>query len=388
MTTVHNATLSPLRGWLLHEVCPFWFERLLDPAGGFYEALDENSQAVESIERTVLNQARLTYTASHAWLLARDERMLRAANHGFAVLKKACAPAGPAGGWPRKFCTDGTVVDATRDAYDHAFVIFGLAWYYRATGNLEALEMAGQAYAFMQARLADKLHGGFFEEYPQTDKLPRRQNPHMHLLEAVLAVHAATGDAQWLAEAKRLTTLFEAHFFDAEGGSLAEYFQADWTAENGSAGALREPGHQFEWVWLLGEYARQSGDGRYAPLAGRLYAFGAQFGIDRQGELDGVVMDGVNPKGDIVAATKLLWPQTEYIKACVSKFETTGEAHYLATAQTHVGLLRQHFFRADGMNWCNQLSRRGEMLPGVTPSRVLYHLFLALAEVIRVEEPA
>lgn len=126
MTTLNDITRSPLRDWLLHEVCPFWFERLLDPSGGFYEALDEASQAVVSPERTILNQARLTYTASHAWLLGRDQRMLHAANHGFAILKKACAAGGGAAGWPRKFCTDGTVVDAARDAYDQAFVIFGL----------------------------------------------------------------------------------------------------------------------------------------------------------------------------------------------------------------------------------------------------------------------
>lgn len=248
--------------------------------------------------------------------------------------------------------------------------------------------MAGQAHAFMHARLADELHGGFFEEHPQTGKLPRRQNPHMHLLEAMLALHAATGDARWMAEATRLTVLFEKHFFDAASGSLAEYFQMHWAPEDSAAGALREPGHQFEWVWLLGEYAKQSGDKRYAPMARRLYAFGAQFGIDRNDGLGGAVMDGVNPRGDIVAGTKLLWPQTEYIKACVATFEATGEARYLSDARAHVALIRQHFFRADGLNWCNQLSRTGDMLVAVTPSRVLYHLFLALAELLRVESAA
>ena len=379
---------SSLRNWLLNEVCPFWFDRLLDPAGGFYEGLDAASQAVRSTERTILNQARLTYVASHAWLMGKDPRMLRAAEHGFAFVKNACALDGQQGGWPRKLCVDGTVVDGACDAYDHAFIIFAMAWHYRATGNSQAVTLADQAYGFMQTKLADALHGGFFEEYPLIKKLPRRQNPHMHLLEAVLAMHAATGDGKWMSRAQQLVMLCEKHFFDSGSGSLAEYFKADWSAEEGEAGALREPGHQFEWVWLLGEYAKQSGDGRMTALAGHLFTFGEKFGVDRHDALGGAVMDGLNPQGSVVASTKLFWPQTEYIKACVAKFEMSGEQKYLSAGIAHVALLRRHFFRADGANWCNQLSRNGEMMVDVTPSRVLYHLFLGIAEIMRVHEHA
>ena len=53
---------------------------------------------------------------------------------------------------------------------------------------------------------------------------------------------------------------------------------------------------------------------------------------------------------------------------------------------THLGRLRAHYFRPDGANWCNQLARSGEPLADVTPARVLYHLFLAVAEVVRLKE--
>ena len=40
--------------------------------------------------------------------------------------------------------------------------------------------------------------------------------------------------------------------------------------------------------------------------------------------------------------------------------------------------------RPDGANWHNQLAREGTPMTPVTPARVLYHLFLAVAEVERV----
>ena len=32
--------LTTLRPWLLDHVCPFWLQRVTDPAGGFFEELD------------------------------------------------------------------------------------------------------------------------------------------------------------------------------------------------------------------------------------------------------------------------------------------------------------------------------------------------------------
>ena len=62
----------------------------------------------------------------------------------------------------------------------------------------------------MQRRLADAQQGGFFEEFAPGRagaKLPRRQNPHMHLLEAVLALHAATVEKNWLRRATARPTM-------------------------------------------------------------------------------------------------------------------------------------------------------------------------------------
>lgn len=383
--TRHDPVVAPDQ-WLLDHVCPFWMDAIVAESGGFYEGLDAHGDALQGNERSVLNQARLTYVFSHAYCLRPDPRLRQSAEHGFRFLRDAADIAGELGGWHRMIAVDGSVIDDTRDAYDHAFVIFAMAWHYRATGNPDAVLLADRAYRFLEQHLADPEHGGFFEEYPLRNgvqRLPRRQNPHMHLLEATLAMFEATRLPQWLERSGLLIDLFKRHFLDRQNGSLIEYFNADWSPADGAAGALREPGHQFEWVWLLHRYCRLSGDQSVIEHAQHLFEFGSTHGIDQHGPLAGIVFDRVDRDGALVADSKLFWPQTEYIKACVARAEWLDDAQSLDLADAHLAKLYRHFFKADGASWHNQLSRAGAPLQSATPARVLYHLFLAMAELIR-----
>jgi mannose/cellobiose epimerase-like protein (N-acyl-D-glucosamine 2-epimerase family) len=373
---------ATLRPWLLDHVCRYWLVRIYDPAGGFFENLDALGAPVANQRRATLGQARLTYVFSHAYLLSHDPAYREAARHGLAFLMRAARA--PDGGWFRAVSVDGATLDNTRDTYDHAFVLFALAWYCRATGDKSAIQLADATWQFMQQRLADPRHGGFFEEFVpgrSEVKLPRRQNPHMHLLEALLALHIATGEKNWLRRAGALIDLFKRRFTDPATGALIEFFAADWSPVPGAEGGLREPGHQFEWVWLLHEYLRLTGDDSIAPYAERLFTFGAKFGID---PADGAAFDGVDASGAVVAGTKLFWPQTEYIKACVARAEWLNDDAARRAITTHLALIAKRFMRPDGASWHNQLARDGSAVAPLTPARVLYHLFLCVAEVDRL----
>jgi mannose/cellobiose epimerase-like protein (N-acyl-D-glucosamine 2-epimerase family) len=385
MPLFDSANLTTLRPWLIDHVCRFWLARIHDPAGGFFESLDGLGAPIASQRRTTLVQARLTYVFSHAYLLSHDPVFREAARHGLAFLMRAARA--PDGGWFRVVSVDGATLDNTRDTYDHAFVLFALAWYCRATGDRSVIQLADATWEFMQHRLADPQHGGFHEEFAPGRagvKLPRRQNPHMHLLEALLSLHTATAEKNWLRRATALVDLFKQRFVDPQTGALIEFFGENWSVAPGDDGRLREPGHQFEWVWLLFEYSRAARDQSIVPLAERLFAFGSRYGVERDEGLKGAVFDGVDTNGALVAATKLLWPQTEYIKACVARAEWLHDAPAPGAIPAHLSLIAQHFMRPDGANWHNQLARDGTPIAPVTPARVLYHLFLAVAEVDRL----
>src|SRR5262249_20967658 len=151
-------------------------------------------------------------------------------------------------------------------------------------------------------------------------------NPHMHLLEAMLALYAFTRDARWAERAQSLGRLFAERLYDPKTGTLAEVFDGAWRR---LTPVIVEPGHHFEWVWLLerlnGPVAQDRGE-----AAARLYDFAARHGVDAK---TGLVWDEVNDAGEVAKPTRRLWPQTERLKALLARAER-GAVDTGAIAQT------------------------------------------------------
>ena len=80
-------------------------------------------------------------------------------------------------------------------------------------------------------------HGGFAED--RGGRLPRRANPHMHLLESALAwVALDDEDRAWRRMADAVATCIE-KFIDPASGALREFFAADWSPALGVEANLR-----------------------------------------------------------------------------------------------------------------------------------------------------
>jgi hypothetical protein len=116
--------------------------------------------------------------------------------------------------------------------------------------------------------------------------MPRRQNPHMHLLEALLAAHDAFGDGVFFARAEELVLIFLSRFFQAGEGALPEYFDAALAPQREAGRFLVEPGHHYEWIWLLDRYAqRAAAMGRpvrpdLRRVSDALFEFADRFAVD------------------------------------------------------------------------------------------------------------
>ena len=352
-----------IHDWLVQSALPLWAGAGLDESGGGF---------VE--ELTLDGQARQIYTYSHAHLLGWDGPWLDAARHGYDFMTAHFWHRD--GGWIFTTERDGTPADTVREAYEQAFALFASAWFYRASGDARALEWAARTLDFMDGQLADPGNGGYLESVP--DKLPRRQNPHMHLLEAMLSLHWATGDPQYLDRARRLHALFQHYFFDAPTGTLGEFFTAAWAPAAGQPGTLVEPGHHFEWVWLLQQYGRAAGDDVSTEQAA-LYAFAERHGVD---PADDLVFDGVLRSGAPHDDNKRLWVQTEAIKAQIVRIEQ-GDNTARGRLDRLLSGLFDNYLRADGL-WQDHLRRDGTGFAARAPASSFYHVFLALSEVLRL----
>jgi mannose-6-phosphate isomerase len=322
-------------------------------------------------------QARQIYVASHAALLNLSPAARAAAEAGYAFITEHGWH--PDGGWVHLFAPDGTVKDATRDAYDHAFALMALGWYYRATGDGSALDWIERTLAFLDTQLADGT-GAYLEQLPSTS--PRRQNPHMHLFEAMLSLYAATGDKLFLERAGRLFELFKARFFDPDRGILHEYFDDNWRPLSGPEDAVVEPGHHCEWVWLLDKFERLTEENT-ARERSALSHFALRHGRDAA---TGLLIDELYPDGRVKLGSMRCWPQCEGLKAQLVAVERGELAALPDAARFAQGLLDHYLAVTPSGLWQDRFTADGAPLSTQVPASTLYHVFLAFAELLRVAE--
>lgn len=366
-----------IEAWLTETLLPGWLARAYDPQRpGYVEMVAPDGAAIESDTRSTLVTARLAYVFSHAHLLG-VPGALDAARHGMAFLWDGCRRRD--GLFSHRCTLDGEPVDAKSDFYDLAFVLFACGWYARASGEGVWLERAEEVMAFIERDLAHAA-GGFSEDTLGT--LPRRQNPHMHLLEACHALAESGGEPRWLDRAEMLVGLMKDHMLDRETGSLGEFFTADWQPAAGRPGQIREPGHHYEWTWLLHHHDRLTGGTSGRAAARTLYGF-----ADRHHGAGPAhpVINEIAPDGAVLDGAALLWPQTEYLKALAARIEFEGDAEAAARLDGHLALVFERFVDRDSGLWHNRIDEAGVPVVAAVPVRVLYHLLLALAEVVRVK---
>ncbi len=361
---------AALRAWMLDHALPFWAGTGSDhPDGGFHERLALHDNRPDPVAKRVRVQARQVYVYSHAAVLGWPGG-LEAARHGWAFLRRA----GRADGhWARVLSPTGEITDATADLYDLAFVLFAMAWHLRAGGDPAIAGLARRTLGWVRETMAAP-GGGLHNAWPATPG-HRQQNPHMHLLEAALALHEATGEAEYAAFAGELVALFRTRFFHAGTGTLGEFFDDALEPAPGEAGGHVEPGHHHEWVWLLDRYARQVGPW-HAEEAEALYDFAERHGHDAG---RGLVRDVLGRDGAVRRGSFRLWPQCEAIKAHAAMLRRGHDTAARIGGCTDA-LLRHYLSRTPPGTWTDQLDEAGEPVPAHVPASSLYHLFMAHAE--------
>jgi mannose/cellobiose epimerase-like protein (N-acyl-D-glucosamine 2-epimerase family) len=366
--------LRSAASWLSEQALPYWAGTGQDGPHGFVEhlALDGATPSVHVKRLRV--QARQIYVFSHAYLNGYGPGIDAARNGWRFVREHAWIPGE---GWVRALARDGAVLDPTIDLYDHAFMLLGLAWWIQASGE-DAGSWAERTLEAVDRHLATSEGVGWWSE--QGAKKALLQNPHMHLLEGCLAMHATTSAGIFRQYAERVLELFDECLFEATTGTVAEYFDDSWHRAEGPRGqAMIEPGHHYEWVWLLAEASQ------WIPSStthiDELFAFAERFGCDPE---YGLVYDQVLQDGSPVKRSHRLWPNTEALKAHLARFELCGKISPDRLGCILGNLFTYYLGSPTPATWIDQLD--ADRVPAVTkiPASSMYHIHMALAELERM----
>lgn len=371
--------LARARAWAIDDALPFWSDIGFDTAlSSFHERVDFKGRPIVDVPRRTMAQARQIYVFAHAqelgWSKNGGDLALRAAH---ALLQRHWRADGGDG---FVFSTDptGAVADARRDTYAHAFALYGLAWAYRVDPQPLFRQVAIDTLLFLEHVLAAPSWGGYVDGMPRSDSL-RRQNPHMHLFEACMAWFEASGDSRFIARAGEVYGHFKTRLFHSPTGFLTEYFNDVWLPAEGDRGRICEPGHHFEWVWLLLKYCRLT-NSNVARYSGALYGNAILYGRAANGLLvDEFLNDGTHAK-----TSQRCWPHTEAVKAAAGQTEM-GLPGHVGEAATFLNILMDRYLgRPFRGGWIDHYDADGKPLVDFVPSSTLYHAFLAIAEADRV----
>lgn len=366
--------VATLKLRIVKHALPLWSNEGWDStAGGFVERLDQDGRADLAAPRRVMVQARQIYcfakAAQMGWYPQGREIALRGLEH---LLAKAKAPDGRPG-FVHALAPDGGVLDPRRDTYDHAFVLLALATVYGLDRDAQVRAEIDALLSFLDRGLRST-HGGFQEGLPPS--MPRRQNPQMHLFEAMIAVFDATHDMGFQQRAGEFFGLFMANLYDKQKHVLGEFFEEDWSRIEP---VVVEPGHQAEWVWLLKGFERITGCPTGRPRAELL-----ETALRYRDATTGCLVDVGDAAGNIKRHTRRLWPQTEIAKAWIAQAEA-GEAGAADEARAALARLDRHYLRhpvAGG--WYDQFDRDGNSLVATIPASSFYHVLCAVTEAEQV----
>ncbi len=368
-----------LQDWLEGYAYDVWWGHGMDrECGGFFERLELDGSPTDDPKRARLHPRQMFCFAQAARFGWRGPAR-EAVGHGLRFFLERYRR--PDGFYRTLVARDGAAADDAALLYDQAFALLGLASAYAMLAEPRIREAALELYERLSSVLR-RPDGGFEETVPPS--VPLTSNSHMHLLEASLAWHELEGDPRWLKLAAPIVELALTRWIEPRGGAMREFFAADWQPA-ADQGARAEPGHLYEWAWLLLRYGRCAGDVRIVPAALRLIEFGERFGVD---PVRHVAINACLDNGVPLDRAARLWPQAERIKAGCLAGEMTGEPRYFGIALEATRVLMSYFDTPLRGLWRDRLREDGRFVEEPAPASSFYHIVSAAAELKRVSELA
>ena len=378
-----------IRQELTRHILPFWRGLRDDVHGGYVGRVDYDLRRHPEADKGCILNSRILWFFSEAYLLLREEELLREAEHAYHMLCRMTDSVNGGVFWSLR--ADGAVADGTKHTYNQAFAIYALSAYYRASGSTEALERARALFRVIESKCRDE--GGYLEAFtmdwrPESNEklsengvmAARTMNTLLHVMEGYTGLYQAWPDQELKARLYEILEIWETKIYSRKNRRQEVFFDHAYH----SLIDLHSFGHDIETSWLAEKTLSALDDpaltARIRPLLLDMadHTFHAAFtdhGFANECE-----------KG-VVSQKRIWWVQAEALMGFLNAFEKTGEERYRQAVRTQWAYIRDALVDPrPGSEWFWYLHEDGT--PGtdepiVEPWKCPYHNGRMCFEVLR-----
>ena len=251
---------SAFREHLEQKILPFWESLADNESGGFFGLVDRDLQLHYDADKGCILNSRILWFFSTAARVLKRSDLCEYANRAWRFMSRFEDPVN--GGLFWSVTREGKPADTTKHTYCQAFALYGIAAWYRLTGDREALQAALNLFRLMESRCRDSL--GYLEAQAAdftpviNSKLSengviaaRTMNTLLHVVEAYAELYRACRDPRVRAAgAAALRQLLDT-VYDPENRRMNVFFDFHFN----SLLDMQSYGHDIEASWLLWDAA-------------------------------------------------------------------------------------------------------------------------------------
>ena len=336
----------------------------------------------------VVDQSRQIYVLLSGYELTGDPRYLDAARAGADFLLKYFRDPVD-GGFFRVVAADGRLMNDTKFAYGNAFAIFALAHAYRVTKDERYRDAAFATWQAVRFGLRDPA-GGFrnsaSRDFASTEA-SRVLDNQMHLLEAMLALHEATGSPEALSAVREIADFMLYRMLQGRPDGSAyipEWYDSSWQPLPQGGGGYIDLGHQVEVAYLLDVAGARGLSPVYPAAAQRIVEYVLKVAYDESagGCYSRAEMDGT------VTRDKGWWQQSGCLRMLMHFAAVYGKPDMRRRYEQTLGFVRDEFIDATNGGWYPRMKSQCARSPCPDEQPDAYHMTAMHREALDLDAKA
>jgi N-acylglucosamine 2-epimerase len=362
-------------------IVPFWFRHGVDREfGGVLSCMTEEGARI-STDKYMWSQWRWVWVLSRLYLRSGRSDLLEAAQAAVRFLLDHGRD--EEGRWYFRITRTGQPVEGPISVYSDCFAIYGLSEYFRATRDVQALEVALATYTAVCRRVEAR---DFHDVAPATPSPGRRLHSiPMILLETSHELEITTGDSDIARSADGFAARILDFHIRPELQVLLETLDWNYSPLPPPAGTIVDPGHAIESMWFVMHWALSRGNQPAIRKAAEVVRWHLERGWDP--EYGGIYLE-IDARGGAAgrpnSEKKVWWTHTEALYAILLAGSLTGADWCGDWFRRVEDWSLRHFALPDGREWRQRLDRAGNPVTELIalPVKDPFHLPRAASHIL------